>query len=176
MEDFAPFVPQAPEHGGTHHQTEVGVFYKERMQRGSGGGGTTLCPFGEIITFEGDEYIRGGVVYGGDSNWDVADYPINLAVDSDNLIWLEVGITANTEDSVLMPHLESCDEPTWESGSVAGGYPSNTAPNITTGVGTRIVPIGQLTVVDGVATLDPVGCGNITLGFCPPNNLSITRA
>lgn len=133
------------------------------------------CPFGEIITFEGDRYIRGGVVYGGDDNWNVADYLINLAADSDNLIWLEVGITANTEDSVLMPHLESCDEPTWESGAVAGGYPSNTAPNITTGVGTRIVPIGQLTVVDGAATLDPVGCGNITLGFCPPNNLSITR-
>jgi hypothetical protein len=32
MEPFTPFSPQAPEHGGTHHQTEVGVFYKERMQ------------------------------------------------------------------------------------------------------------------------------------------------
>lgn len=133
------------------------------------------CPFGEIITVDGDKYIRGGVLYGGDDNWNVADYLINLAADSDNLIWLEVGITANTEDSVLMPNLESSTEPTWGSGAVAGGYPSNTAPNITTGVGTRIVPIGQLTVVDGVATFDPVGCGNITLGFCPPNNLSITR-
>jgi len=45
MEPFTPFSPQAPEHGGTHHQTEVGVFYKERMQGGSGSGGALELPF-----------------------------------------------------------------------------------------------------------------------------------
>ena len=124
----------------------------------------------------GDTYLRGGTLYGGDANRNVADYLIDLETDSEMLVWLRVAVTANTEDSVLMPGLETCAAPTWETGTVAADYPDNTAPDITTGAGVRIVPLGILTVADGAATFDRTGCGNITLGFCPPNTLSITRA
>lgn len=140
-----------------------------------GGAGGAACSFGEIFQVEGDTHIRGGNLYAGDSNKLVAPLAIDVGTDSESLIWLRVPITANTEDGVLMPHLESCEDPTWQTGTVAGGYPDNTSPDIDTGEGVRIVPLGLLTIVAGEASFQPTGCGDITLGFCPPNNLSIAR-
>lgn len=133
------------------------------------------CHFGKIIIFEGNNYLQGGVVSGGDSHWNVADLLIDLSAVGEKLIWLRVNYTANNEDAVLMPGLETCSEPTWHSGSLAGGYPDNTSPDIESGAGTRIIPLGKLTIAGGAARFNPTGCGNISLGFCPPNSPGISR-
>jgi hypothetical protein len=153
----------------------------ENLRFFGGGADSDPCYFGEIITVPADgvipaaKAIRGGVIYGGGANKDVEHFTLDLETDAEMLVWLEVGITANTEDGVLMPHLETCDDPTWETGTIAGGYPDNTTPDKVTGDGVRIVPIGKLIIKEGAAAFERTGCGHITLGFCPPNNLPIVR-
>jgi hypothetical protein len=104
----------------------------------------------------------------------VLPFPFPLGTDGEFLIWIEVGVTCNSEDDLPLPGLLTSTEPTWETGTLAGGYPDTIQPDGTTPTGTAIIAIGTLTVTDGLPSWEPAGCGNITLGYCP-TNISITR-
>lgn len=153
-----------------------------------GGGEAAPCPFGEITTWtEGEDTltgIRGGVVIAGDKVWNVEDEEINLASAGEWLVWLEVGVTANTDEDAIatLPGLETSEEPTWEKGTVSGGYPDMEVPDIFLGTaeGLLIIPIGKLVITipdgaeTGTATLVAAGCGNFTGTYCP-GTLGYTR-
>ena len=157
-------------------------------QRGGGSTSSGTCFFGEVITYPvGEETktgIRGGTIACGDKNFNVPNKELNLESDGVTLIYLEIAVTANTDDDgeILLPGIETSTETTpsgfWESTSWTAEpvtqYPDNVRPLVTTGVGKIIVPIGKLTIADGAATLDAVGCGNITVNHCG-GTLTATR-
>ena len=162
------------------------------IKPGTGGGGTgstaTTCFFGEVITYPvGEETktgIRGGTIACGDKNFNVPNKELNLESDGVTLIYLEIDVTANTDDDgeILLPGIETSTETTpsgfWESTAWTAEpvtqYPNNVRPLVTTGVGKIIIPIGKLTIADGAATLEAVGCGNITINHCG-GTLTATR-
>ena len=152
--------------------TSGGFSYRARQTAGSTGAAASDCPFGQIITWTEDEQsktgIRGGVVYAGDKVWNVPDMELNLEADGTFLVWLEIGVTANTEDDVLLPGLETSTEPEWQQvGSDDGDYPDQEIPEAPEGTGKAIVAIGLLTIKDGAAKLSPAGCGTIYVSHCP---------
>lgn len=131
----------------------------------------SYCPFGEIITWTASETtltgIRGGVLYAGDQVWNVPNKALTLSAAGTFLVWLEIGVTANIEDDVLLPGLETSTEPVWHQAAIGDGYPSQTLPTAASATGTVIVAIGELTILNAVATLFPTGCGTIVLDHCP---------
>lgn len=144
-------------------------------------GGGSRCPFGELTSIPDTDPpetgILGGIIHCGDKNFAVPNKEINLASDGVTLIYLEIDVTANIDDAgeILLPGIETSSETDpatfWESDAWAAGppatqYPDNTRPVVSTGIGKIIVPIGKLTIADGAATLEPVGCGNITISHC----------
>ena len=147
---------------------------------GRGGAVDSTCYFGEVITYLVGETtktgIRGGTIACGDKNFNVPNKELNLASTGVTLIYLEISVTANNDDDgeILLPGIETSTETTpsgfWKSVSWTAEpvtqYPDNTRPLVTTGVGKIIVPIGKLTIADGAATLEAVGCGNITINHC----------
>ena len=136
-----------------------------------------LCPFGEIIPYDGeatDTAIRGGVVYCGDKNFDVPPQGLNLEVDGVWLVYLEIDCESNRDDDgeIFLPGIKTSaettpstfwDKKTWTEGT---SYDDNTNPDVADGIGTIIIPIGKLTIADGAARLDPVACGNVTINQC----------
>lgn len=154
------------------------------IQIDGGGGGSKIvsrCPFGELTSIPDTDPpetgILGGIIHCGDKNFAVPNKEINLASDGVTLIYLEIDVTANIDDAgeILLPGIETSSETDpatfWESDAWAAGppatqYPDNTRPVVSTGIGKIIVPIGKLTIADGAATLEPVGCGNITISHC----------
>lgn len=141
------------------------------------GAAATVCHFGEIITLpEGGDFargIRGGVIYCGDQNFNVEPFGIDLGTDASIMVYIELTCESNRDDAgeILLPGINtSADFPTWETSAYVPGddnfYPANTNPDASDGIGTIIIPIGILTVLDGAATLDPVNCGNITINQC----------
>lgn len=161
----------------THHVPGATIVTPRRDRR-RGRGGASICPFGKLVNNAGagedKKGINGGVLIAGDKIWNVAAQAINLASSGDFLAWLEVGVTCNSEDGLPLPNLLTSTEPTWQNGSLAGGYPDMTQPDGATPAGTAIVPIGAFSVTGGAVTFTPVACGSITLGYCP-TNISITR-
>jgi hypothetical protein len=149
------------------------------------GGG--FCNFGRIITTpaEGEtpagKAIRGGIIHCGDQNFNVEPDEIDLETDGVWLVSIEVQCEVNRDDD------EESIIPGILTGSYGGGawtrtaftgsedYPSNTNPEVATGIGYIILPIGKLTVADGVARLEQVACGHFTIGQCA-GTLSYTRS
>jgi hypothetical protein len=149
-----------------------GFSYRARQAAASTGAALSDCPFGQIVTWVEDETlktgIRGGVVYAGDKVWNVSNKELNLEATGTFLVWLEIGITANVGDGVLLPGLQTSTAPEWKQvGSDGGNYPSQTIPIAPAGTGKVIVAIGLLTIKDGAAKLSPAGCGTIHVTHCP---------
>ena len=165
--------------GGVTHVFGSTIVVPERQRRVAGSTATT-CYFGEVITYPvGEETktgIRGGNIACGNKNFNVPNKELNLASNGVTLIYLEISVTANNDDDgeILLPGIETSTETTpsgfWKSASWTAEpvtqYPDNTRPLVTTGVGKIIVPIGKMTIADGAATLEAVGCGNITINHC----------
>ena len=154
--------------------TSGGFSYRARHGAGSTGNAVSECPFGQITTWvEGETSktgIKGGVVYAGDKVWNVPNKELNLEATGSFLVWLEIGVTANIEDDVLLPGLETSTEPEWKQvGSSGGNYPDQDIPEAPEGTGKAIVAIGLLTIKDGSAKLAPAGCGTIRVTHCPGN-------
>jgi hypothetical protein len=153
--------------------TSGGFIYRMRQTNSSTGVIPSDCLFGQIITWtvgEGEGAvtktgIRGGVVYAGDKVWKVEPYELDLSVDGTWVVWLEVGVTANIADDVLLPGLETSTAPTW--GKSSGNYPSQTLPTAATPTGTAIIALGSLGISDGTAEFSSAGCGTIVLSHCP---------
>ena len=162
--------------------TSGGFSYRVRQTVGGTGAVLADCPFGQIVRWtegEGEEAvtktgIRGGVVYAGDKVWNVPNKELNLAADGTFLVWLEIGVTANVEDDVLLPGLETSTEPVWQQAAGSGNYPDQTLPTAPSGTGTAIVAIGLLTIANGTAKLTAAGCGTIRVAHCP-GSLSFER-
>lgn len=150
-----------------------------KARKFTGGTSSSSCIFGEIITIppvesgSAKKAIRGGVVTAGKKTWNVPPNELNLAASGEWLVWLEVSVTANNDSGVNIPGLDTSTAPSWEKRSVSSGYPDTTQPNSTGTGGKAIIPIGKLTIADSSAKLDPARCGNVSVGFCPPN-LSIS--
>jgi len=154
--------------------TPGGFAYRARQAAASTGAALSDCPFGQIVTWvvgEGEEAvtktgIKGGVVYAGDKVWNVSNKELNLEATGTFLVWLEIGVTANVEDGVLLPGLKTSTAPVWLQAASSGSYPSQTIPTAPAGVGKAIVAIGLLTIADGTAKLSATGCGTIILSHC----------
>ena len=145
------------------------------------GGGSAAAPgepFAEIVTWKEAEIkktgIRGGAVYAGDKVWNVENKPLDLAATGSFRVWLEVGVTANAEDGVLLPGLQTSTAPEWKQESGDGNYPDQGIPEAPSGSGTAIIAVGVLSIANGTATLVPSSGGSISINHCP-GNLSHTR-
>jgi len=152
--------------------TSGGFSYRARQAAASTGAALSDCPFGQIVTWVEDETtktgIKGGVIYAGDKVWNVPNKELNLEATGTFLIWLEIGVTANVGDGVLLPGLQTSTTPEWKQvGSDGGNYPGQTIPTAPAGTGKAVVAIGLLTIADGAATLSPAGCGTIRVTHCP---------
>ena len=155
--------------------TSGGFIYRVRTVA-AGGSSVQGDPFAEIITYKDGEVsktgIRGGVVYAGDKVWNVDHRELNLEASGTFLVWLEIGVTANVEDDVLLPGLETSSTPVWQQAE--DDYPDQAIPEAPSGSGTAIVAIGTLQIEDGKAKLTPAGRGSIRIDHCP-GTLSHTR-
>lgn len=151
--------------------TSGGFTYRVRKTSGPGSTGGETCPFGDIITYmDGDNSvtgIRGGVVYAGDKVWNVDPRPLNLEATGTFKVYLEVGVTANVEDDVLLPGIETSTAPEWKQVSGDENYPDQDIPTAPSGTGKAIIAAGILTIEDGSATLAKAGCGSISINHCP---------
>lgn len=168
---------------------ERGGAYVEQGAADPGGESTPYqpedCPFGEIITWSAGDPpaivtgIRGGVIHCGDQNWNIDPDEIDLEIDGVWLVSIEVECEANRDDDgeLLLPGVKTGTKPaSWTRTVWAWGtdYPDNTPPAAVDGLGAVVLPIGKLTVAGGSATLEPVGCGHITVTHCA-GTLGYTR-
>jgi hypothetical protein len=158
--------------------TTGGFTYRARKTAGGSSATIPGDPFAEIITWKDGETkktgIRGGAVYAGDKVWNVDHKALNLEAAGTFKVWLEVGVTANVEDEVLLPGLKTSTAPEWKQVSGDDSYPNQTIPTAPAGTGKAIIAIGILTIADGAATLMPAGGGSIRIDHCP-GTLSHTR-
>lgn len=162
--------------GGRKKTSPNGTTLEVNAGTSTGAAAVTTCYFGEIIdipdTDPVEKGIRGGIVYCGDQNWNFDPQEVNLAVNGKWLVYLEIDVEVNRDDDeeIILPGIKTGTKPTgdWDTLTWSSGvdYPDNTNPDVTTGEGTIIVPLGKLTVQDGVATFDRAGCGNITITQC----------
>jgi hypothetical protein len=146
---------------------------------------TSLCPFGEIISVELEGFTRGisgGVCYCGDKNFNVPPKGINLSADGAWLVYLSVPCESQRDDDgeIFLPGIVTSSASAgslfakiaWTEGT---NYPDNTNPNVSDGLGTVIIPLGKLTIGNGGADFEKVGCGNVTINQCA-GILSFSRA
>jgi hypothetical protein len=131
------------------------------------------CEFGSIISINGDSAIIGGVVYAGDKVWNVAPQPI-FGSSGSFLVWLEIGVTVNSEDGFAFPGLKTSTAPIWRNGGLSGGYPDMNQPTGASPTGTAIVAIGSFTIDNGTISFTPTSCGDVKINYCP-TNLSVER-
>jgi len=127
--------------------------------------------------------IEGGVLIAGDKNFHIEPRDFTLIAHSTvaYLLYLSVKVKVNQDDDkeILLPGVETCTSTStnvwssipWTSGT---NYPDNVNPVKGTGLGTIIVPLGKLNVVDGVPNFENAGCGNITITHCG-GTLGFTR-
>lgn len=154
----------------------------------------TKCYLGELETWtegEGEEAvsltgIRGGMVYCGDRNFSVPRYEIDMETDGVWLVFLRLGCEVNRDDDgeIILPGILTSAETdpadfwefdTWTAGPPETQYPDNTPPDVATGLGEIIIPLGKLTIAAGVASFVSVDCGNVTITQCG-GTLAHTRA
>jgi hypothetical protein len=145
-----------------------------------GGAGTGPCAFGDVLELPDDaRAIVGGVVYCGDKNFNVPRYDLALGTDGDWLVYLELACESNRDDEgeIFLPGIKTSSETSpgsfWNITTDAS-YPANTNPPVSTGIGTIIIPLGSLTITDGVPTFVPTACGQVTVNQCG-GTLSHTR-
>lgn len=145
----------------------------------------SLCPFGEIISVELEGFtqgIRGGIVYCGDKNFNVDPKGLNLSAEGVWLVFLRINCESNRDDAeeIFLPGIKTStddattffDKVAWTDGT---DYPDNTNPDVSDGLGTVIIPLGKLTIGNGSADFEKVGCGNVTINQCA-GILSFSRA
>ena len=153
-----------------------GFTFRARKSSASESSQSTNCPFGEIITYQdGDTLktgIQGGVVYAGDKVWDVEPKALTLTATGTYKVWLEVNVTANVEDEVLLPGIKTSTEPAWKQSG--DSYPTQTMPTAPSGTGKAIIALGTLTLKDGKANFVKTGCGVVRIDHCP-GTLTHTR-
>lgn len=159
-----------PSHGMEIVSSSGGFSY--RMRHAAGGDlSSPGQPFAEIITWKEGETkktgIRGGAVYAGDKVWNVEHRELNLDASGSYRVWLEVGVTANVADGVLLPGLETSTAPVWMQQSGEGDYLDQQIPQAPSGTGTAVIAIGTLNITNGVATLTPASEGSIIIFHCP---------
>lgn len=143
------------------------------------------CPFGEIIPVDDEtsytKGIRGGIIHCGDQNWNIDYQGLTLAADRTTwLVSISVSCEVNRDDDgdLLLPGVKTGTRPSGDwtktAWTVGKDYPDNTDPVASTGKGTVILPIGKLTIANGVATLEAAGCGHFTITHCA-GSLGYTR-
>jgi hypothetical protein len=162
--------------GGKMRVYPNGTVIEIKPKEASGGSSPSECPFGEIIDIPDtdpiEKGIRGGVVYCGDQNWNFDPQELNLSVDGTWLVYLEIDVEVNRDDDeeIILPGIKTGTKPTgdWSkiTWSIGTDYPDNDPPDVNTGNGTIIIPLGKLKIEDDVATFNPAGCGNIIIGQC----------
>lgn len=157
-----------------------------RVRRSSAGGGVTgaPCPFGEIITWQdggtGKTGIRGGLIHCGDQNWNLDPQEVNPEADGEWLVSIGIEVEVNRDDDgeLLLPGVKTGTRPsgswTKTAWSEDTDYPVNTAPEVSTGNGRIVLPIGKLTIHDGAVRLEAAGCGGFTITHCA-GTLGYTR-
>ena len=165
-----------------------GFAYRVRKSSASESSVGTPCPFGEITTWtEGTGEaaqkktgIRGGVIHCGDQNWNFDPQEVNPDANGVWLVSIAVEAEVNRDDDgeLLLPGVKTGTKPTgnwtktpWSEGT---DYPENTAPDVGTGKGTIVLPIGKLTVNEGSISLEPAGCGAFMIHHCA-GTLSYSR-
>ena len=171
--------------GGNLRGTGNGKTLTIRTGPGSSPSVAEGCIFGEIIDTPGSDpvtkSIRGGIIHCGDQNWNIDPQLLSLASDGVWLVSISVTCEVNRDDDnqLLLPGVKTGTEPTgdwtntvWTTGT---DYPDNTNPVVVTGNGVIKLPIGKLTIADGVATISPAGCGNFTITHCA-GSLGYTRS
>lgn len=152
------------------------------QSRGRGAASEKICPFGEIITWtegEGESGetktgIRGGIIYCGDKNWNMAAQELTLTETDKWLVWITIVCESVRDDDnqLILPGIKTGTRPTgdWDKITIAPSgdtdYASNDEPSVSDGLGTIRVPLGILKIKSGVATFAPAGCGNITITQC----------
>lgn len=164
------------------------IISTRRERGGAGGGGeSSPCSFGSIVSIDDatayTKGIRGGLIVCGDQNFNV-NYQ---GLDTDpatNGVWLVQitlsGIECATDDDgeIFLPGvITSTSTPAWAL--VAWTAPTDYTPNTNptgpaTPTGTVVIPVGKLTITDGVPSLESTGCGSVTIGQCA-GILSVTR-
>jgi hypothetical protein len=156
-----------------------GFAYRVRQMAGGGetsSASASIRPFGEIITWQDGETkktgIRGGTIICGDQNWNIDPQSVNPEADGIWLVSIAVTAEVNRDDDneILLPGVKTGTKPTgdwtkttWNEGT---DYPENEAPQVSTGEGTIILPIGKLTIADGAVRLEPTGSGGFTINHC----------
>lgn len=156
-----------------------------RRVLGAGGGATPeIKPFGEVFsqTIDGDtaKYIRGGMIYCGETNITVPAQEISNTADSDKLVYISITCISNRDDDnqIFLPGLESGTAPSGNWPTVeyteTAQYPDNVNPSLESGTGTIILPIGRLRILDGSIRLFAVGNGNFYVTQCG-GNLNFNR-
>lgn len=117
-------------------------------------------PFCFIFKDESLTKLRGGIVIGGATNYNVPNITLNLASAADNKLWLRVTFEANQADDVLLPGIDSITNITTGSGATV---PDNELPTMADPTGKLYIVLGHYT---GTA-FRPHGCGNFVLNHCP---------
>jgi hypothetical protein len=147
--------------GGGGVKTE----YTERRSTQGETEPVSTCAFGSIIRVGSGRAVAGGAVTCGETNENLDPYTFSTSSTIDTLLWIEVDYLANRDDDeeIFLPGMTSASSIQWRSGS---SYPDNDPPTVTSGTGTLIVPIGNLVVESGVATLLSSSCGNISINQC----------
>lgn len=160
------------------------------IQGGGGGGGSnSTCYFGEITTWtegEGEEAetktgIRGGMLYCGDKNYNVEPLELDLETAGVWLVSIQLECESNRDDDgeiflsgIKTSSVTTIGETEWDLKvwTDPTDYDDNTNPDVTTGIGTIVIPLGKLTIAIadgetvGTATLARTGCGNIRVAQC----------
>ena len=167
-EEYTPYSPSVPEHGGSFHDTTPSVGYVERRQPVADAAEVS-GPFCKVYEDAPNWKLTGGTVTGGSGNVVVGD--INLGTISSppangTFHWLVCSGTAVVEDDVLLPGF------TLSTVTVASGtsIPSNTIPTAAAPAGVLRISLGSWS--NGVFV--PAGCGNIQVSHCP-GTLSYSR-
>lgn len=148
--------------------------YTERRSTSGETEPVSSCAFGSVIRVGSGRAVAGGAVTCGATNENLAPYTFSISSTIDTLLWVEVNYLANRDDDeeIFLPGMTSASSVQWGDGS---SYPDNDLPTVAIGTGTIIIPIGNLVVEDGVATLVGSSCGNIFVDQCA-GNASYVRA
>lgn len=130
-----------------------------------------VCPFGQLTrNSDGDWLIIGGAVTAGNKNFNVPNYEIATAGSPpDKLIYIEVPVEGNRDDAgeIFLSGIKTSSATSLSmQETTSTSYPNNTALVVTTGLGQQVLPIGQLTVIDGTPSFAPTGCGEFFLNQC----------
>ena len=143
-----------------------------------------IRPFGQIITWDDNGTtktgIRGGVIVCGDQTWNMDHQVVNPQASGTWLVSIAVTAEVNRDDDneLLLPGVKTGTKPSgdwtktvWSSGA---NYPDGTAPTVSSGEVTILLPIRKLIIQDESVRLEATGSGGFTLGHCS-GSITFTR-